>query len=439
MRNEIIEKISKGSKNLIVEGGLSSGKTTNVLFPIVDEIIEKKESLLLLDSKEEYLNKYYNKLKESGYNTLVINLRDPKNSEGWNPLSYPYDLFKSGDVDYAQEQIEKIGKTIFYSPESMDPFWSETAKDFFTGVVLGLMEDAKREEVNFNSINNMFNGVGKKYGAKDYINAYFDNKGVNSKPYIFASSTILAPNETKGGILSTARQKLRLYISRENLTKLLSESTFEYKDITSKPTALIVIGRDDSEHYINQIVSLFIEQLYAYLVDSKSNTKMNLVLDNFDSIEKCLSIIDILSSGISRNIKTYIATRSLEALANKYDNSINYLCDLVRIKNDSVEIVVNNIETSVDKHFENVTIPRVDIDIKELKNKEIKVFSLEDYVHKNVKLPTPGLPLKPNELPKMENPFNVDDLIKKIDDKIDEIEKEEKKNNKDSVFESFKI
>ena len=42
MKNEILDKILKGNKNLIVEGGLSSGKTTNVLFPLVDELIEKK-------------------------------------------------------------------------------------------------------------------------------------------------------------------------------------------------------------------------------------------------------------------------------------------------------------------------------------------------------------------------------------------------------------
>ena len=433
MKNNLTEKLTQGNKSIIVEGGLSSGKTTNILFPLVDELIEKNESLLLLDSKEEYLNKYYKKLKDNGYNTIVINLRDPKISEGWNPLSYPYDLYKSGNTDYAQEQIEKISKTIFYSKEVIDPFWIDTARDFFTGLTLALIEDAKKEEVNLNSVYNMFNGVGKKIGAKDYINVYFDKKDVNSKPYIFASSTILAPNETKGGILATARQKLRLYISRENLSKLLSKTTFDFESVKDTKTAIIIIGRDDSNHYVNQIASLFVEQLYAFLVDNKLNNKMNLILDNFDNIENCFGITDILSSGISRNIKTVIATRSLKDLIDKYGNSINYLCDLVKINNDSIDIIVNNTESSVEKNFESVIIPRIDVELKELETKEIKVFSLEDYVHKNNKIPNIGEP------PMMENPFKVDDLIKKIDNKLEELDKEEKKKSEDSVFNSFKI
>ena len=29
-------------------------------------------------------------------------------SEGWNPLEYPYNLFKNGEQDKAQEYLEKI-------------------------------------------------------------------------------------------------------------------------------------------------------------------------------------------------------------------------------------------------------------------------------------------------------------------------------------------
>ena len=93
MEKELLEKLFNSNKNLIVEGEMGIGKTTNVLFPIVDRSIDNKESLLILDSKEEYLNQYYGKLKENNYNTIIINLRDMDKSEGWNPLEYPYNLY----------------------------------------------------------------------------------------------------------------------------------------------------------------------------------------------------------------------------------------------------------------------------------------------------------------------------------------------------------
>ncbi len=57
-KKEMLNKVLKTQKNLIVEGDIASEITTNVLFPIVDNAIEKKESLFILDSREEYLNQY---------------------------------------------------------------------------------------------------------------------------------------------------------------------------------------------------------------------------------------------------------------------------------------------------------------------------------------------------------------------------------------------
>lgn len=52
----------------------------------------------------------------------------------------------------------------------------------------------------------------------------FNLKGEASPAYIFASNTINAPNDTKGGILSTFRQKIRLFSTKENLSEMLSYS-----------------------------------------------------------------------------------------------------------------------------------------------------------------------------------------------------------------------
>ena len=104
MKKEILEKLFNRQQNLIIEGNVSSGKTTNVLFPMVDKIIEKKENLLILDAKEEYLHQYQEKLKANGYQTIILNLREPDKSEGWNPLWYPYLLYQAGKKDKAGHQ-----------------------------------------------------------------------------------------------------------------------------------------------------------------------------------------------------------------------------------------------------------------------------------------------------------------------------------------------
>ena len=222
MKKEILEEMINNKKNLIVDGDMISGKTTNVLFPLVEEMINKEESMMILDSKEEYINEYYDKLKENNYNIITINLRNFDNSDGWNPLEYSYSLYKEGNLDKAQEYLEKIGKTIFYERPKADPFWDNAASDFMTGVTLGLFEDAKEEEINFNSINTIFNDSKATGALIDYITMYFNMKDKKSAPYVFASTTFLAPKETRDSILSIAKQGLRPFVSKEKLSKLLS-------------------------------------------------------------------------------------------------------------------------------------------------------------------------------------------------------------------------
>ena len=52
---EIIKKIINSDKNSIICGAINSGKTHNLSFKIVDNIITSAESLLIMDSKQEYI------------------------------------------------------------------------------------------------------------------------------------------------------------------------------------------------------------------------------------------------------------------------------------------------------------------------------------------------------------------------------------------------
>lgn len=441
MKKEILEKVLSANKNLIVDGEILSGKTSNVLLPIVGEKIKNKESLIILDSKEEYLNKYSKELKDNGYNVLILNFRDLDKSEGWNPLEYPYVLYKSGNTDKAIEYLDKIARVMFYENSSADPFWAMTASDFFTGVALGLFEDAKLDEINFNSINAMFDGVNNRFGASDYITEYFRTKNPASKAYISASTTFLAPKDTKGSILSVARQKLRLYVSREKLSHLLSKTTFKYSDCMTGPTAIFLIGRDESK-YINTIPVMFIEQFFQVLLDNKSTDKYNIILDNIDTIDNIMNFSDMMGSGIARNIKFYIATRSIEALNAQYGVYINKLSTVIRIKSNKLEIEQSNEKEEVDKEFTDVKIPDSEIDYPTLAINPIKVFNLETFVKDKKQDMLQGMMTNGGTLPSID-PFvpssnvNIDELIKNIDTKIAELDAEENmdkaKNDKTEV------
>jgi len=439
MKNEMLEKVHNAQKNLVVAGDIATGKTTSVLFPLVDKMIEQNESLMILDSKEEYINKYYNKLKEKNYNVIVLNLRELDKSDGWNPIQYAYELYKKGNSDKAMDYLEKTAKTMFYEDSTVDPFWSLTASDFFTGVTLALFEDGKEDEINLNSVNMMFEGVNERYGATDYLTNYFKLKSPSSQSYVCASTTILAPKETKGSILSVAKQKLRTYVSREKLSVLMNKTTFNYEDIATKPTAIFFVAKDESK-YLNALAAMFIEQLFTVLFDlydMKSSNKFNFVLDNFDIIEKVNEFTDMLSSGLSRRIKFVVSTRSLEDLTAKYGSYITKLSNIITVAPGLLKTTIDEREEMIENKFEKIIDVYNEVEYPKLNPVSIKIFDLKKFVHEAKKTEMDN---NMNGLPKLTDPFannpwlntptdnntNLDDLLKKIDDKIEELEELEK-------------
>lgn len=226
--------VDDGENHTLVIGATASGKTTAVVDPLIQSLAKAGESMILTDPKGELHRNHSEMLKEKGYNIIVLNFRNPAQGNAWNPLSLPYRLYKEGNTDKAIELLDDVGRNILHDPGSKDPFWENSAADYFSGLALGLFEDAPEELIHLNSISYMSTVGEEKFATSDYIKEYFLLKGEQSSPFVFASNTINAPAETKGGILSVFRQKIRIFSSREQLSEMLAYSDFDVREIGRK-------------------------------------------------------------------------------------------------------------------------------------------------------------------------------------------------------------
>lgn len=384
MREEILENIYNSKRNIIITGDMSTGKTQSLGFNFIEKIISSNESLFILDPREEYLKKYYDKLKNKNYNIIIINMKDFTKSEGWNMLEYPYNLYRNNRQDDAMKYLDKITKEIFVDNNNTetDPFWLNSASDYFTGITLALFKDANPEEMNLCSINSIINESDSKV---NYVAEYFRTKDIKDMSYIYASGTVFSPTETRGGIVASAKQKLRPLVSKEALNTLLSKTTFDYDDILSTPSAIFFIN-DESDTTLSSLTSIFISQLYCSLLDNKCQNKFNFILDNFDTITNISNLKDILSSCISNNIKFYIITRDKELLERKYSNYINKVSNLINVTDKKIVIKVNDEITELSNDFiENYNYTS-NVNYPELQKKEINIFNLKKFVLENIKV-----------------------------------------------------
>ena len=404
MNKEIINKIMSNNKNLIINGETNTFKTRNIMFPILNSIIDNNESVFILDPKEEYLSKYYNILKEKNYNIIILNLKDYTKSNNWNPLDYPYKLYKDGLTDKAVDYLEKISKTIFYTNRQEDPFWSNCASNLFMGLCLALFEDGKKEEINLSSIINMVSYSNEKNGIKDYLTDYLNSKKDNSLIYSYVETTALAPIDTKGGILTTFRERMNQLTTSENLKLIMNTTSFT---ITDKPTAIILITKEETKK-LNIFSNLFIEQLFLTLLNNKFTNKFNLILDNFDTLNPINEFIELLNSSLSRNIKFYIITRSIERLITIYDIYILKLCNVINTNENIINIDKNNNKIEIENvySYEEVAEFR---EYPKLVTNKIKVFNLKEYVDK----------IKKSIIT---SNTTIEKLVQEIDDKIEELD-----------------
>ena len=231
--------VDNGEYHNLIIGSTGSGKTEMLVQPMVKSLAKKGESMIITDPKGEIYERNAVELREKGYNIVLLNFRDPQKGNSWNPLGLPYSLYKEGNQDKANELLDDLAMNILYDEKSQnaDPFWEKTSADYFCGLALALFEDAEESQINLNSINLMTTVGEEKFAGSTYVKEYFNTKDPSSPAYVNASSTLMAPSDTKGSILSVFKQKIKLFTSRENLSEMLSRSDFDMKEIGRKKTA----------------------------------------------------------------------------------------------------------------------------------------------------------------------------------------------------------
>ena len=321
--------VDNSDYHTLVLGSTGSGKSEMIVKPLTNLLAKKGESMIITDPKGELYRECGNMLKERGYNIILLNFRDTQNGNAWNPLNLPYKYYKKGNKDKATELLDDVALNILYDPSSKSDsdFWEKSAADYFSGLALGLFEDAEEKEVNLNSINYMSTVGEERYATSNYIKEYFTLKGEDSSPYIFASNTINAPTETKGGILSTFRQKIRLFSSRELLSEMLAYSDFDMADIGKKKTAVFLLIHDEKKTY-HSLMTIFIKQCYETLIDvaqengGKLQYRTNFILDEFANMPPLKDVDSMVSAARSRDIRFTFIIQNFAQLNDVYGQEV---------------------------------------------------------------------------------------------------------------------
>lgn len=320
--------VDNSDYHTMIIGSTGSGKSESIVKPMVNLLAKKGESMIINDPKGELYKYCGDYLKDQDYNIVVLNFREPEKGNAWNPLAIPYYYFKNGNMDKATELVEDIANNILVDPKNKDAaFWEKSGADYFSALAIGLFRDGKEDEINLNSINLMSTVGEERFGASNYVKEYFGIKGETSPEYIFGSTTFNAPNETKGGILSTFRQKIRIFASREKLSEMLSYSDFDMRSIGEKKTAVFLIIHDEKTTY-HSLLTVFLKQCYETLIEvaqsngGKLKYRTNFILDEFANMPPLQDVDSMVSAARSRDIRFTFIIQNFSQLNDVYGKEI---------------------------------------------------------------------------------------------------------------------
>lgn len=274
-------------------------------------------SYVFTDPKGELYDDTAGYLKEHGYDIKVLNLVNPANSDGYNPLMH---VASELDVDVIANTVVK-GQT---SESKSDPYWDDMAEMLLKALIYYLIATRPEEEQNLASCSELVRAANTN-GGSNLLTELMNQLPYDHPARMYYKSIEIAPEKTYGSILSSLQSKLGKFDSKD-IAEVTSTDTINFEDIGKKKTAVYVISSDTHTAYdflLTIFFSQMIQQLYNYadLNGGRLQMPVFFILDEFANIGRIPDFDKKISTSRSRGIQFSVILQNLDQLEAVYEKS----------------------------------------------------------------------------------------------------------------------
>ena len=294
--------------------GSGSGKSASYSKPNAYQMLG---SYVFTDPKGELYDDTAGYLKEHGYDIKVLNLVNPANSDGYNPLMH---VASELDVDVIANTVVK-GQA---SESKSDPYWDDMAEMLLKALIYYLIATRPEEEQNLASCSELVRAANTN-GGSNLLTELMNQLPYDHPARMYYKSIEIAPEKTYGSILSSLQSKLGKFDSKE-IAEVTSTDTINFEDIGKKKTAVYVISSDTHTAYdflLTIFFSQMIQQLYNYadLNGGRLQMPVFFILDEFANIGRIPDFDKKISTSRSRGIQFSVILQNLDQLEAVYEKS----------------------------------------------------------------------------------------------------------------------
>ena len=308
--------------NSVTTGSAGTGKSTYVNYPLIIRTAKTGSNMIITDPSSGGFKKLAKYLQSLGYNTPVLNIRDPLHSNAWN---FVKDAGKSHKYAFRLADI-LLSNAIAGDPKSKNrgDFWLLSMKNLLTSLFLYTnivdKENASMAKVmgylklNESTLNTKFEMLPQKNAAER--SALTDFKQWYSMDKVPRSQVIT----TLGTYLNIFKD--------EDLLAILSKDDISimdfYKPKEERKTALFIITSELEDTY-SAIAGMFFDLAFAMITDrtvkegvDQAPNKIQCILDEFANIGHINEMGKKLSTSRKYGFVIHLTLQSMPQFLDRY-------------------------------------------------------------------------------------------------------------------------
>lgn len=377
---ELVQLYTEQGNHVGVIAATRLGKTTSYVVPTIISFAKQKvkKSFIVSDPKGEIYRITAETLKKEGYKIKLMNFRDYKHSEFWNPLTPIFRKYKKmqavydsveavqidgewkykfngkiyDDQEHLDRDVEDERKDILDDLSNdidnmcrlvvttvvvKDPTWEDGVRSLFKAFIYAMLEDSEKEENPITeetfSLDTIFRIV-STFGENSrsdgvFDKGYFSSRDEKSQAYILAKPIIIdVYGNTRGSYMSVWQDKFSGFM--ELITRRITScNSFEIDELGDGPIALFLCYRDELKAHFATI-TMFVQNAYAYLIEKASanrNGKLDVpfyfILDEFGNFAPIKDFATTISACAGRNIWFILIVQSYAQLSAVYGADVS--------------------------------------------------------------------------------------------------------------------
>ncbi|BCN29523.1 VirD4-like conjugal transfer protein, CD1115 family [Anaeromicropila herbilytica] len=326
---ELLYYINEDVHTLIL-GATRAGKGRCIVIQTLCFLALALENILCFDPKGENYDYTKPLLQALGYDTILIDFKNPKMSTRFNFLQPIIDCIDQEDIPGAIDATWDLVSQLVGEPKG-ERLWTDGEASNIAGSIMAVCYDNRAPENHkYRNLQNVYYFISQMCTPVQVGNVMVVplNKYTKDLPYDHPSKALfavgeIAPSRTRGSFYTSSLMTLKLF-TNPLIAEMTSISDYDCMKIGNKKTAIFIMLPDDRKTYYT-LASLYVSQLYqllskaADLRGGRLKRRFNFVLDEFGQYAKIPPFTSMMTVGGGKGIRFNLFLQAFSQLDEIYE------------------------------------------------------------------------------------------------------------------------